>query len=60
MLNITQMAKRLNVTERTLYNWINQDKIPAYYTTAGYRFDEEEIKEWLANHKVKPKKEEIS
>jgi len=45
-LNVREVAKLLNCSPRTVYNWISQGTIP--YRKAGRRvlFDEAEVRSW--------------
>jgi len=52
-LNVREVAKLLNCSPRTVYNWISQGTIP--YRKAGRRvlFDESEIRSWTKPHPVR-------
>jgi len=48
-MTIGEVAELLRVTERTVYEWANEGKIPARKVGTSWRFVEEEINEWLEN-----------
>lgn len=58
MYDIKQLAAKLNVSPRTLYDWVARREIPYYKIRQGLRFDEEEIEAWLKERRV-PLKEEL-
>lgn len=49
LLNSKECAEYLGVTRRTLYRWIEADKIPYLRIENGYRFDIDELKQWIRN-----------
>ncbi len=51
-LTISDVAKHLNVSQRTIYRWINQGLIPAYKVNEQYRFSHSELLEWISKRKV--------
>lgn len=46
-LNVKDVAKLLQASEETILNWIEQGKIPSYQLMDEYRFNREEIEEWM-------------
>lgn len=51
-LNVHEISKLLNVSEKTIYRWINQGEIPVYRFQDQYRFNEAEILEWAVIRKI--------
>lgn len=46
MLNKQELCEYLKVNDRTLTKWIKQG-LPCYHNGRTYRFDLEEVKQWL-------------
>jgi nitrogen PTS system EIIA component len=55
-LKIKDVAELLNVSEVTIRRLLTEGKIPAYRIKHQYRFNREEIQEWLLRQKVKHEK----
>jgi PTS system nitrogen regulatory IIA component len=51
-LKIKDVAQLINVSEKTIYRWIVEDKIPAYRVNHQYRFNKTEINNWILNNKL--------
>lgn len=51
-LNVREAAKILNVSEKTIYRWINQGNLPAYRVNEQYRFNRAELLEWATSRKI--------
>jgi PTS system nitrogen regulatory IIA component len=51
-LNVREAAKILNVSEKTIYRWINQGNLPAYRANEQYRFNRAELLEWATSRKI--------
>jgi PTS system nitrogen regulatory IIA component len=51
-LTVRDTARILNVSEKTIYRWINQGNIPAYRVNEQYRFNRAEILEWATSRKI--------
>ncbi len=51
-LSVKDLASLLNVTERTIYRWIKEQKIPFYRIHDQYRFNRIEILDWATAHKI--------
>jgi len=49
MMTVAEVAKKLNVAKKTIYNWSKNGEIPSYQIGQGLRFDKSEIEEWLKN-----------
>ena len=47
LLNVKDMATRLQVKEKTVYAWASQRKIPCVKVNGVIRFDAKEIELWL-------------
>jgi len=51
-LKIKDIADILNVSEKTIYRWVNEKKIPVYKVNHQYRFNKEEINSWISKNKI--------
>lgn len=51
-LTIRDVAKLLNVSEKTVYRWINQGQLPSYKVGEQYRFNRVELLEWATAQKI--------
>ncbi|MEG8946702.1 PTS sugar transporter subunit IIA [Rosettibacter firmus] len=51
-LKIKDIVKLLNVSEKTVYRWIKENKIPCYKINHQYRFNRAEINEWILSNKI--------
>jgi len=51
-LTVRDVSKLLNVTERTVYRWIQLEAIPAYKIMDQYRFNRAELLQWAAARKI--------
>jgi PTS system nitrogen regulatory IIA component len=51
-LAVRDVAKLLNVSEKTVYRWITQGTLPAYKVNDQYRFNRAEILEWATSNKI--------
>jgi len=51
-LSVKDLSKLLNVTERTVYRWIKEQKIPVYKIHDQYRFNRIEILDWANAQKI--------
>lgn len=52
-LTVRDVSKLLNVSEKTIYRWLNDGVIPAYRVNDQYRFNRAELLEWATARKVK-------
>lgn len=52
-MNVTlrEAARLLDVSEKTLYRWIQKGTLPAYRIHDQYRFNRVELEEWAATHR---------
>ena len=46
-LTINELAKYLNVTERTIYNLLERGELPGFKVGANWRFRREDINKWI-------------
>lgn len=51
-LNVRDAAKLLNVSDKTIYRWIKQGRLPAYKINDYLRFNKTELLEWATAKKV--------
>ena len=51
-LKIKDMVELLQISEKTLYRWIQEKKIPCYRINHQYRFNRTEINEWILSQKI--------
>lgn len=51
-LTVRDIAKLLNVSEKTIYRWIQGGEMPAYRMGEKYRFNRLEILEWATARKI--------
>jgi nitrogen PTS system EIIA component len=52
-LSVKDTAAILNVSEKTVYRWIQQSAIPHYKINEQYRFNRSEILEWATARRMK-------
>lgn len=57
-LKIKDVAELLNVSETTIRRWLTEGKIPAYRLNHQYRFNRNEIEDWVMSHKLGQVEEE--
>ena len=50
-LKLKDAAELLKVSEKTLYRWVEGDKIPFYRINRQFRFKTEEVEAWAKNRK---------
>jgi PTS system nitrogen regulatory IIA component len=51
-LGVRDVSKLLNVSEKTVYRWINRGVLPAYRVNEQYRFNRAELLEWATARKM--------
>jgi len=51
-LGVREVAEILNVSEKTIYRWLKQGKIPAYRVNEQYRFNRAELLEWATAERL--------
>jgi PTS system nitrogen regulatory IIA component len=52
MLDVKQVSKLLAVSEKTVYRWIANKKIPTFKIGEGYRFNRVELLEWATANRI--------
>ena len=52
-LNVRDAARLLDVSEKTIYRWISQQKLPASRVGDQYRLNKAELLEWATTNQVK-------
>ena len=45
-LTVRDVSELLDVSEKTVYRWLNDGKLPGYRMSGQYRFSRAEILEW--------------
>ncbi|MBN2352975.1 MAG: PTS sugar transporter subunit IIA [Spirochaetales bacterium] len=51
-LKIRDLVELLQVSEKTIYRWLKEKKIPAYRINHQFRFSKAEINEWLLQNRI--------
>ncbi|MBI4578689.1 MAG: PTS sugar transporter subunit IIA [Planctomycetes bacterium] len=51
-LTVRDVARLLNVAEKTVYRWITQGSLPAYRVNEQYRFNRAELLEWAMARRI--------
>jgi nitrogen PTS system EIIA component len=51
-LNVRDVSKLLNVSEKTIYRWVGQGILPAYRVNEQYRFNRAELLEWATSRRM--------
>lgn len=51
-LKIKDIVDLLHISEKTVYRWIKEKKIPCYKINHQYRFNRSEINEWILSSKI--------
>ena len=52
LMSLPQVARYLGMKERTIYNWVQAGKIPAFKLGATWRFRRSEIDAWLETQRT--------
>ena len=55
-LTIKDIAKYLNVTERTIYNLLDQRELPGFKVGSNWIFRKEDINKWIEDGKINENK----
>jgi len=51
-LGVRDVARILNVSEKSIYRWIHSGQLPAYKVNDQYRFNRAELLEWANDQKI--------
>lgn len=51
-LSVSDVSRLLNVSEKTVYRWIQQGRLPAYRLGQQFRFNRSELLEWATAQRV--------
>ena len=51
-LVVKDVARLFNVSEKTVYRWIDQGILPAYRINDQYRFNRAELLEWATSRRM--------
>ncbi len=51
-LSVRDSARLLKVSEKTIYRWVKQGKLPAYRVNEQYRFNRAELLEWATSERL--------
>ena len=51
-LSVHDSAHLLKVSEKTIYRWVKQGKLPAYRVNEQYRFNRAELLEWATSQRL--------
>jgi PTS system nitrogen regulatory IIA component len=51
-LTVRDVARLLNVSEKTVYRWVKQGALPAYRVNEQYRFNRAELLEWATSRRM--------
>jgi len=51
-LTVRDVAGLLNVSEKTIYRWIEEQKLPGYRMNGQYRFNRAELLEWATANRI--------
>ena len=54
LMTLPEVATYLGMAERTIYVWVQKDKIPAFKLGASWRFRRSEIDAWLEGQRSGP------
>ena len=60
MMTVKELAKYINVKEKTIYNFAEKGLIPHYRLNRLIRFRKNEIDQWIDSKRVKSSKEPVS
>ena len=52
-LSVREVAQYLNVSEKTVYRWISEGKVPHHRVDGQYRFNRSDLLEWANERKIK-------
>ena len=58
-MDVDELAQYLGLRKQTIYNWLHKRKISGLKIGKVWRFEREEIKSWLREHRVNVRKDKI-
>ena len=53
LMDVDELAEYLGLRKQTIYNWLHKRKISGIKIGKVWRFERDEIKSWLKEHRVK-------
>ena len=59
-MSVRDSARILKVSEKTIYRWVKQGKLPAYRVNEQYRFNRAELLEWATSERLNVSAEVLS
>jgi len=59
LLKVKEVSKMLGVTDATVRNFVKNRSIPAYTFGSVYRFDEDEVRQWIADRRLEVKNSNV-
>jgi len=51
-ITVREVAELLNISEKTVYRWIDERKLPGYRLNGQYRFHRAELLEWATANRI--------
>ena len=51
-LTVKEVSGLLNISEKTVYRWIDERKLPGYRLSGQYRFNRAELLEWATANRI--------
>ncbi len=51
-LGVRDVAHLFGVSEKTVYRWVAQDKLPVYKMSGQHRFNRSELLDWATSHRI--------
>lgn len=54
VIDIKELSKLLGISDKTVYGWVHQKRIPFVKLGGVLRFDMEDIEKWIQKNKVQP------
>jgi len=51
-LSVKDVSELLSISEKTVYRWINERKLPGYRLSGQYRFNRAELLEWATANRI--------
>ena len=59
LMGSAEVAKYLGMTERTIYLWAQQKKLPAFKVGSVWRFRRSDLDRWLENNRSGPSSDDV-